>query len=200
MNPETRQVAKHMREYGLSLFGRALYDVTFSEQFKPFCHASSVVLAAQAAEILIKARIAEEHPLLIFSKLPNISAETLLNIQELFADGKTYTYEALPNLLWATTGIKIDKHDEYKNFGKLRNNIAHFAVPDGYLADETLRFIIIVLEPLIHTFWKSSGIPHAVEWDDVIIEEGYLKERISRLGIDIDERINNIISPVEQSA
>ena len=46
MHPDTRAVARHMREFGLALLGRAAYDVTFSEAMAPFSHAMAVGHAA----------------------------------------------------------------------------------------------------------------------------------------------------------
>lgn len=48
-----------MREFGLAILGRAVYDLTFSEMMAPFKHSMAVGLAAQGAEISIKARIAQ---------------------------------------------------------------------------------------------------------------------------------------------
>ncbi|MBC3871143.1 hypothetical protein [Undibacterium oligocarboniphilum] len=179
-----------MKEFGLNLLGRAIYDATFSEICKPFSHASTVTLAAQGAEILIKARIAEEHPLLIFSKIPNISQkDDLLGIQNLFDSGKSYTYEDLPNLLWATVGVRIKSLDEYKQFGTLRNKIMHFAVPNVDLPKLTLEFIINVMEPLIEEFWQETSLEYAEQFDDVIVSEGYLKEQLIQYGISLTPRI-----------
>ena len=47
----------------------------------------SVLQAAHAAEILIKARISQEHPLLIFDRLPAISDDEL-SLDDLFEKGK----------------------------------------------------------------------------------------------------------------
>lgn len=183
-----------MKEFGLNLLGRAIYDATFAEICQPFAHASAVTLAAQAAEILIKARIAEEHPLLIFSKLPSqASTQESLTIAELFEYGKSYAYEELPDLLWATTSLRIEALEEYKKFGRLRNKIMHFAVPDIELANETLRFSINVMEPLIEKFWNVSALQYAEDWDDVIVSEGYLKERLVGLGINLSPRIIKLL-------
>ncbi len=194
MHPDTRLVAEHMKEFGLSILGRAICEATFSEYERPFAHALTITHAAHAAEVLLKARIAEEHPLLIFSKLPTASStDSLLSIKELFEYAKSYTYEDLPNLLWATTGLRVDKLDEYREFGKLRNTIMHFAVPAIKLADETLKFAINVMEPLIDKFWRDSAIPYAENWDDVIISDGYLRERLDGLGIHLTPRIISLV-------
>jgi hypothetical protein len=179
MHPDTRKVAAHMKEFGLNLMGRAIYDATFSEMCRPFAYASTVTIAAQAAEILIKARISQEHPLLIFSKLPSLlNTKELLKLSDLFGSGRSYTYEELPNVLWATTGIQICNIEVYRSFGRLRNNIMHFAVPDRELSKETLTFCMTVMEPLLEAFWDETAIPYAEEWDESILSDGYLQEQI----------------------
>ncbi|MTJ52431.1 hypothetical protein FJR38_07000, partial [Anabaena sp. UHCC 0253] len=59
-----KDVPRNMRLTGMFLFRSALIEASRGEI--PMC----VVHTAHAAEILLKARIAQEHPLLIFSKLP----------------------------------------------------------------------------------------------------------------------------------
>ena len=114
MNPETKQVSQHMKEFGLHILGRAIYDATFSEMTRPFAHMLSVVHAAHGAEILIKARIAEEHPLLIFKSYPKSNTtKDVLSIKELFKYGRTLMYSDLPEVLWATTGYRIKELDRY---------------------------------------------------------------------------------------
>ncbi len=108
MHPETKQVVKHMKEFGFHVLGRAIYDATFSEMMRPFAHVLSVVHVAHGAEILIKARIAQEHPLLIFKSYPKSSTtKDLLSIKELFEYGRTLMYSELPEVLWASTGYRI---------------------------------------------------------------------------------------------
>ena len=64
---------------------------------RPFAHMLSVVHAAHGAEILIKARIAEEHPLLIFKSYPKShTTKDVLSIKELFKYGRTLMYPELP--------------------------------------------------------------------------------------------------------
>lgn len=194
MHPETRQVAEHMREFGLNVMGRAIYDATFADL--GFDHALSVTHAVHAAEILLKARIAQEHPLLIFSSLPAPSTtERELTISELVEHGRSYCYQDLPNLLWATTGHRIERLDDYREFGQLRNQIIHFAVPDNKaLAAKTLRFAVEVVDPLLELFWNTSAIPYASNWDPIIYE-GYLEERLIRIGVEINPRIRRILGP-----
>ncbi len=187
MNPETKQVSQHMKEFGLHILGRAIYDATFSEITRPFAHMLSVVHAAHGAEILIKARIAEEHPLLIFKSYPKSNTtKDVLSIKELFKYGRTLIYSELPEVLWATTGYRIKELDRYQKFGDLRNIIVHFsAAPDCEASTETLKFALEVLDYIVQDFWGESLIYYSQEWDDVIISEGYLREQIEQLNIQV---------------
>ena len=187
MNPETKQVSQHMKEFGLHILGRAIYDATFSEMTRPFAHMLSVVHAAHGAEILIKARIAEEHPLLIFKSYPKSNTTNdVLSIKELFKYGRTLMYSELPEVLWATTGYRIKELDRYQKFGELRNTIVHFSAdPDCEPSTETLKFALEVLDHIVQDFWGESLIYYSQEWDDAIISDGYLQEQIDRLNIQV---------------
>jgi hypothetical protein len=105
VHPDTRKIAEHMREFGLALLGRSLEDVTFSEMLSPYVHAMGVVTCAHSAEIIIKARIAEEHPLLIFNKLPKPDPTLLLDVSALMTEGRTLAYEDLPAARGLQPGI-----------------------------------------------------------------------------------------------
>lgn len=187
MNPETKQVSQHMKQFGLHILGRAIYDATFNEMMRPFAHMLSVVHAAHGAEILIKARIAEEHPLLIFKSYPKSNTtKDVLSIKELFKYGRTLMYSELPEVLWAATGYRIKELDKYLKFGELRNIIVHFsAVPDCEASTETLKFALEVLDHIVQDFWGESLIYYSQEWDDVIISDGYLREQIEQLNIQV---------------
>src|ERR1700730_15763732 len=128
MHPDTRKIATHMKDFGLALLGRSIKDVTFAEMLNPYAHAMGVVTCAHAAEIIIKARISEEHPLLIFTKLPKPDPTELLDIGALMSEGRTLTYEDLPATLWAATGYRIAHLEQFRDFGRLRNTITHLAV------------------------------------------------------------------------
>ncbi|QDG54139.1 hypothetical protein FIV42_26370 [Persicimonas caeni] len=123
--------------------------------------AITAVRFAHAGEILIKSCIAKEHPLLIFSKLPKPQhAEgDLLDLPALFEQGRTHNYSQLPNVLWAATGFELERRDVYDDFGKLRNAIQHFGIPD-YSFDEYMDsvddYYVHVLRPLAREFWNDS--------------------------------------------
>lgn len=152
----------------------------------------AVITSAQAAEILIKARIAQEHPLLLFSNVHEIQTnEELLGLKDLIERGKTHVYEKLPNLLFSSTGIAVPDLERYRAFGKLRNSVMHFLRPsDAYneseLSDICLSFLFRCIYPLIISFWDDVDPFHYVyEYDDVAITDGYLVERLNNLSIPI---------------
>ncbi len=186
MHPDTRLVAEHMKQFGMAILGRAIFDATFNEMMKPFAHALAVVHAAHGAEVLMKARIAQEHPLLIFDALPRASTvQGELSVAELLTIGRTLRYEDIPEKLWAATGFRLPNVKEFLEFGRLRNQIMHFAVPDRELSDHVLRFAFRVIEPVVREFWATSLVAYAEQWDDVIHADGYLAERLERLGISL---------------
>ena len=182
LNPE---ISLHMREFGIAILGRAIYDVTYCESTRPFAHALAAVHAAHGAEIVLKARIAQEHPLLIFNKFPNATAtQGALTFEALLENARSIDYFDLPDRLWASTGFRLPDVDAFRQFGRLRNQIVHFAVPETDLAGPTLKFCIEIMEPLLVAFWNESAIPIAEIWDDgVLSDEGYILESIERNGI-----------------
>ena len=170
-----------MQDFGLALLGRAIVNVTFSEAGNPYAHAMGVVHAAHAAEIILKARIAEEHPLLIFTKLPkpDLQSKSVLSPARLLAEGRTLSYEELPDALWSATGYRLRKQPEFYAFGKLRNTITHLAVPqDDFLADKTFRFCFQVIAPAIWNFWKADIFDKIGEYDDGA--EEYVVKQLKR--------------------
>lgn len=195
MHPDTRQVAAHMREFGLTVLGRAAYQCTFSEMGAPYAHAMAVVFAAQGTELVVKARIADEHPLLIFDTLPKSGSTTdQLTIKELFENGRTIQYSDLPEALWATTGIRIDKLKEFQQFGKYRNTIMHFAVPEEDWSGVTRRFLMEVVEPLVQKCWPDESMINYIDiWDEVTVSEGYFEGALERSGIEITPAIRKAI-------
>ncbi len=159
---DLKNIYIHMRELGLQALKHSVYHAyCFSEENSNW-QEFSVLQAAHASELLIKARIAEEHPLLIFEDLPKSrkSKSTKLDLNSLFEDGRTYQFQDLPERLWATTGIKIVEEDLYRKFGKLRNTIQHFVGPSDKFdtSQETLKFIFNVIDPFISECWGLCAV------------------------------------------
>ena len=120
----------------------------------------SVLQAAHAAEILIKSKIADEHPLLIFDEIPSARSSNgdLLGMDLLLAKGKTLPYSKLVDRLWATTGYRIPNEVLFREFGFLRNRIQHFATEGDQQAKKTREFVAGVIDPLIHDWWGLCAL------------------------------------------
>jgi hypothetical protein len=178
VNPQLRDVYKNMLGHGLN----ALALANWHEHYMHLNETSNmaVLSAAHAAEILIKARIAQEHPLLIFDQIPKVtqSKSKLLEFEDLFANGRTLDYADLPPRLWAATGITVPALERYKNFGKLRNAIQHFA-PPGRLDTEVSAFIYEVIDPFIHSCWDL----YAIDYNEDSEPHAYLIKTLIQRGV-----------------
>jgi len=194
-----KDVPKNMRQMGMLLFRNAFMEALHGEE------CMCVVHAAQAAEILLKARIAQENLLSIFSKLPRAdSTNGTPTLIDLLENGRTLSYKDLPDRLWKTTGIKIDKITEYKDFGKLRNQIVHFSMANAYRVDElTLRYSLEVLDPLVESFWGKSVIDFITKDPNEpyasFVNSGLFEESISRV-FTIDRRLRRLLGDASREA
>ncbi len=168
MNPQLTGIWQHMRELGLCALAHANRHSAYLDIENGAWAEFSVLQAAHAAEILIKARIAQEHPLLIFENLPKESAEEL-SIKTLFEKGKTIEWNDLPDRLWATTGITVPEIERFKKFGKLRNGIQHFSPPHSIdVSGQTLEFIFNVIDPFINQCWGLFAVDYDEDYDAYI--------------------------------
>jgi HEPN domain-containing protein len=186
---DMKDVPKNMRRIGMRLFQSAFIEAV--QGHTPMC----VVHAAHAAEILLKARIAQEHPLLIFSKLPKSDPnKENLTLIDLLEGGRTLSYEELPDQLWATTGIKINQISQYKEFGRLRNQIVHFSMATAKKLDKlTLNYSLELLDPLVESFWGKSVIEFIARDPSTssYISSGELEAQI--LGDSNDQRLRRLL-------
>ncbi|MER8599816.1 hypothetical protein [Mesorhizobium sp. M0955] len=91
----------------------------------------SVLNAAMAGELFIKAIVAKEHPLLIFRDLFQLDdpVNQDLKIEHIIEKGKTYNFEHLAKLLWVATGERLPDLDSFEKLRKARNAIQHFCSP-----------------------------------------------------------------------
>jgi hypothetical protein len=190
-------IPKSMKRVGILLFRDAFLEALQGERL--MC----VVHAAHSVEILLKARIAEEHPLLIFSKLPKSDSAKgdALALIDLFEKGRTFSYEELPDQLWAATGVKIDQLKEYRDFGRLRNQIVHLSMVDSQRLDVlTIHYCLHIIDPLIEQFWGRSVI--SLVLDDPrhndFVDSGLFEDSIRKF-VTIDQRLRNLLGKRSQS-
>ena len=162
MNPALSKVWTHIRELGLGALAHANRHAAYCGDNARWPELS-ILQAAHAAELLIKARIAEEHPLLIFEQLPGATkaAGPMLDVHDLFKYGRTLQWTDLPGRLWAATGIEIPNRERFDNFGQLRNGLQHFGPAAGVDASsETLRFVFEVIDPFINDCWNLFAVDY----------------------------------------
>lgn len=138
----------------------------YSNQENASWSALSVLSAAHAAELLIKARIAQEHPLLIFETTPKARDGVLLDFSLIASEGRTFQYSDLPARLWAATGTRVPNEKHYRDFGRLRNTIQHFAEPPEDLSSLASAFIFEVVDPFIGEHWGLFAIDYNEEYGD----------------------------------
>ncbi len=157
-----------MKELGLGALTHALRLSLYSNMENSHWGNLSVLNAAHATEILIKARIAAEHPLLIFDQIPkSIQAQgTHLSFEDLLEKGRTIDFRQLPERLWATTGQSISEPDVYEAFGRLRNAIQHFAPPTYDPSVKTVEFVFKILDPFVLENWGLYAIDFNEEFGD----------------------------------
>lgn len=173
-----------MRGLGLGALQHAIWHANYYSEANAWWNELSVLQAAHAAEILIKARIAEEHPLLIFEQLPKAQSQgKILDLNHLIESGRTVQYSDLPDLLWATTGIRLADVALFKKFGTFGNTIQHFAAPEKLDASElTLQFVFGVIDPFINGCWGEFAIDYNEDHEPyTYLVDGLIRRKIAFL-------------------
>jgi hypothetical protein len=73
-----------------------------------------------------------------------------LGLEALLSRGRTHDFEKLPQVLWATTGLRIPNPECFERLRRARNEIQHFCAPDiRDLSALSLEFIYTTIDPLI---------------------------------------------------
>lgn len=166
MDLNLKKVYEHMIDLGAGSLAHANYLAHFYDMSNPMWSQLGVLQAAHACEIFLKARLAQEHPLLIFESLPKSTADCvnkttgLLDFESLLEKGQTITYSELPEKVWAATGKKINNIKLYNDFGRLRNSIQHFAAPNKDVSLLTSQFIYEVIDPFINSEWGMCAMDY----------------------------------------
>ncbi len=172
------------------MVARGIVNTAFSEIDNPYSQAMGLVHVANGFEILIKSKIVEEHPLLVFAKIPKESnlKDGNIKFEDLIEHGQTILYSELPERLWATTGYKIEPIALYNEFGKIRNQIIHFAVPKISLSDITINFTFQIIDKAINDWWDTTILEYAQDYDKNYCT--YAFEQLKRLNIKTKYKLN----------
>lgn len=196
MNSELKEIPKHLKELGLGILAQAQSNVFFRSWDNELDDGIFGLLqTAHSCEIIIKAVIAEQHPLLIFSNLPKSTQvdEQLLDMRSIIELGKTISFLDLPEKLWATTGYKIEPLEQYRSFGKLRNCVQHFALPNENLRLRSAKFIYEIIDPILEHFWQLYAVKYCDIDEEYRLMESLISENIPFRFDPIDQEIYNEI-------
>jgi hypothetical protein len=96
-----------------------------------------------------------------------------LGLQMLLTRGQTHDFAKLPQVLWATAGIRIPNAACYERLRLARNAIQHFCKPDEEdLRGLSLEFIYSIIDPLIAKQFELYSIEfhedHSVGYDHLV--------------------------------
>lgn len=175
MNTEIEQIPHLILGLAKAALTQANMHAVYMDPGSEHWPLMSILNAAHAGELFIKAIIASEHPLLIFKDLfgldDNKSDE--LDLQTLLIRGKTHDFEKLPQLLWTVTGQRIPNPDCYERIRRARNSVQHFIPPKNTdLSQLSLEFIYTIIDPLIAHHFNLYAIEyhedHCISYDYVV--------------------------------
>lgn len=181
MNPELNKIPSRIVALARAALSQANAHATYGGPGIEHWGQMSVINAAHAGELFLKAIIAEEHPLLIFKDLFNFSDGSTgdLDIDQLISRGRTHDFDKLPRLLWATTGKRIPDQESFDEIRAARNAIQHFCAPNATdFRALSLRFLYNNIDPLIQEMFGLVAIEHYEDYNDGY---DYLVERLIEL-------------------
>lgn len=127
--------------------------------------------AAHAGELVLKALIAKEHPLLLFANIGEKTTNDEIDLDWLLKNGRTHDFSRLPSVLWATAGIKVPDMNSYLRIAERRNQIQHFVDDrNGNVKLDCLEFIYLNIDPLLSEHFGLEACRfHEDQFDDYVI-------------------------------
>jgi hypothetical protein len=206
MNEELNGIPDRILGLATAALTQANMHAVFMDPGSEHWPQMSILNTAHAGELFLKAMIACEHPLLIFKDLANLDDGLTdeLGLQTLLTRGRTHDFEKLPQVLRATTGIRIPNPDCFERLRRARNAIQHFFAPDIQdLSELSLEFIYTIIDLLIAERFGLYAIEyhedHNVGYDYVVNE---LLAREFRFSIPDNFRITeiNIADEIEDTS
>lgn len=173
---------EHVKEFGIHVLSKAIRGVTFSEYGDPFAHALSVIQAAHAAELVLKAKLLELDPNSIFN---TSKVDSTRNEEDFFLllqkNEKSLSYSVLPRKL-ESLGLKLDNVEKYYEFGVLRNKVAHLYVPNIAIDRLTLEFALLT-DAWAYSFWNKSALETDTMQFEEVVAAGYLTDVVENHGL-----------------
>lgn len=203
MNEQLRAIPERIVGLAAAALSQANMHAVFMDPGSEHWPLMSVLNTAHAGELFLKGIIAREHPLLIFKDIMNLddSRADELDLAALLTRGRTHDFEKLPQVLWATTGIRVPNLDCYERLRRARNAIQHFCPPEtGDLSELSLEFIYTIIDPLIAQHLQMHAIEyhedHSVGYDHIVAS---LLRREMRFSMPADFDLTEIDMATETS-
>lgn len=176
IHTEIQHIPSRILEVALGALTQANHHAVFDDPQSFGWPETSILSSATAGELLLKAIVAKQHPLLIFRDLfdLDVRSQEELTIQQLIERGKTYGLEDMPKLLWVTTGERIPDTTLFEKLRRARNSIQHFCSPGENIDLRKLarEFIYKNLDPLLHRHFDICAIEfhqdHNIGYDYVV--------------------------------
>lgn len=171
MHHSLRGISARILGLAIDALTRANTDAVFLDRGKEHRRSLAPLAAAHAGELLLKAMIAKEHPLLLFKNIGEKITNDEIDLNWLLKNGRTHDFCRLPSVLWATSGILVPDLESYKRIAELRNQVQHFVdVRDTNIQLECLRFIYSNLDPMLRDHFGLTACQyHEDEFDDYVI-------------------------------
>lgn len=150
---------------------RANTDAVFFDWGMEHRRSFAPLAAAHAGELVVKALIAREHPLLLFKNIGEKATEDEIDLAWLLKNGRTHDFSRLPSVLWATSGTEIPDIESYRRIAELRNQIQHFVADrDSDVQYDCLNFIYSNIDPLLQEHFGLVACEfHEDEFHDYVI-------------------------------
>lgn len=176
MHSDLAQIPGRILEVAIGALTQANQHAVYYDPGMDHWDYMSVLNAALAGELFLKAIIAKEHPLLIFRDLFQLDDPNNydLKIDHIIEKGKTYNFEHLPKLLWVSTGERLPDVDSFERLRKARNAVQHFCSPETNLSNLSLEFLYKNVDPLIN---KHFGLC-AIEYHEDHVGYDYVVQRL----------------------
>lgn len=168
MNEQLRDIPDRILGLAVAALAQANMHAVFMDPWSEHWPLMSILNTSHAGELFLKAIIAREHPLLIFKDLINLDDNSTdeLSLQTLLTRGRTHDFEKLPQVLWATTGIRMPNLDCFDRLRRARNAIQHFCPPEvADLSQLSLEFIYTIIDPLIAEHFGLFAIEYHEDHD-----------------------------------
>lgn len=171
MHESLRGIKTRILGHAVDALTRANTDAAFYEPQMQHRQSLAPLAAAHAGELLLKALIAREHPLLLFKNIGEKTTDDNIDLDWLLRNGRTHDFSKLPSVLWATTGIKIPDLDSFRRIAALRNQIQHFVDERGIdVQFECLNFIYSNVDPLLYEHFGLAACEfHEDEFPDHVV-------------------------------